>query len=105
MDIELVLPSHRGILRNCKKRIKELKNHHQKRADEVVSILEEGIQNAYQVASHMIWDVTYDSWDLLPVIQKWFAVGEAIAHLKYLEEKGMIRKEIKDQKIIYSFIN
>lgn len=105
IEIELVLPGHRSIFRNCKDRIKELKNHHQKRVDEVISILGEGTQNAYQVASQMTWDITYDSWDLYPVIQKWFAVGEAIAHLKYIEEKGITRKEIKEQKIIYSLKN
>jgi hypothetical protein len=50
----------------------------------------------------MTWDITYDSWDLFPVSQKWFATGEAISHLKYLEEKGAVRKEMRQQKIIYS---
>jgi hypothetical protein len=49
----------------------------------------------------MQWDIVYDSWDFFPVSQKWFAVGEAIAHLKYLEEKGMVRKEIQGQKRLY----
>ncbi|MBW2148531.1 MAG: MBL fold metallo-hydrolase, partial [Deltaproteobacteria bacterium] len=46
LDIELVLPGHRIIFRNCKKRIQELKKHHQHRADEVLSLLENGGQNA-----------------------------------------------------------
>ena len=76
-----------------KERIQELKHHHQKRLDEIISILEKGRKNAFQVASRMTWDIIYDSWDLFPVTQKWFATGEAIAHLKYLEEKGIIRKK------------
>jgi len=101
-DIELVLPGHRGIIRNCKERIQELKHHHQERLDELISILGKGSQNAFEIASQMSWDILYDSWDLFPVPQKWFATGEAIAHLKYLEEKGMIRKEMPEQRIIYS---
>ena len=102
LDIELVLPGHRGILRNSKERIRELKHHHQERLEEIVSILGQGSQDAFQVASRMTWDIVYDSWDLFPVSQKWFATGEAIAHLKYLEEEGMIRKGMQKEKIVFS---
>jgi glyoxylase-like metal-dependent hydrolase (beta-lactamase superfamily II) len=102
LDIELVLPGHRGILRNSKERIQELKHHHQERLEEIVSILGQGTQDAFQVASRMTWDIVYDSWDLFPVSQKWFATGEAIAHLRYLEEEGMIRKEMQKEKILFS---
>lgn len=103
-DVELLLPGHREISRNCKERIVELKNHHRKRIDEILSILEKGSKNAFQVASEMSWDIAdvYDSFELFPVTQKWFATGEAIAHLKYLEEKGVVRKEFWDHKILYS---
>ena len=90
LDIELVLPGHRGILRNSKERIRELKHHHQERLEEIVSILGQGTQDAFQVASRMTWDIVYDSWDLFPVSQKWFATGEAIAHLNYLREEGRV---------------
>ena len=102
LDIELVLPGHRGIFRNYRERIQELKQHHQKRLDEIISILEKGGKHAFQVASEMTWDILCDSWDLFPVSQKWFATGEAIAHLKYLKEKGIIKSEMRSQKIIYS---
>jgi len=102
LDIELVLPGHKGIFRNWRERIQELKHHHQERLDEIISILGKGKKSAFQIASQMGWDIIYDSWDLFPVPQKWFATGEAIAHLKYLEEKRMIRKEMPEQRIIYS---
>jgi glyoxylase-like metal-dependent hydrolase (beta-lactamase superfamily II) len=102
LDIELVLPGHRGIFKNCKERIQELNDHHQKRLDEIISILEESSKNAFQIASQMSWDIICDSWDLFPVSQKWFATGEAIAHLKYLVEKGIIRREMQGQKIVFS---
>ena len=101
LDIKLVLPGHREIFRDPKERIQELKDHHQKRLDEIIAILGESRKNAFQVASRMTWDIAYDSWDLFPVSQKWFATGEAISHLKYLEEKGVIRKEMRQHKIIY----
>jgi glyoxylase-like metal-dependent hydrolase (beta-lactamase superfamily II) len=104
LDIELVLPGHRRIFRNCRARIKELRDHHQKRMDEIISILAKGSQHAYQVASQMNWDVAYGSWNLFPILQKWFATGETTAHLKYLERRGVICKEMRQQKIIYSLI-
>ncbi len=102
LDIELVLPGHREVFRNPKERIQELKDHHQRRLDEIISILEKGGKSAFQVASQMTWDIVYDSWDLFPVPQKWFATGEAISHLKYLEEEGVIQKETRKQTRIYS---
>ena len=102
LDIELVLPGHRGILGNCKKRIQELKNHHQNRLKEIISILEEGSKNAFQVASQMSWDIIYEPWNLFPPLQKWFATGEAIAHLKYLDKKKIIRREMREKKIVFS---
>lgn len=102
LDVDLVLPGHREIMRNCKERIEELKRHHQERLDEILSILEKGRKNAYDVASQMSWDVNYGSWELFPVLQKWFAIGEAISHLKYLEEEGRVQKELKEEEITYS---
>jgi glyoxylase-like metal-dependent hydrolase (beta-lactamase superfamily II) len=102
LDIELVLPGHRSVFRHCKERIQELKHHHQKRLGEIITILKKGRENAFQVASQMSWDIIYDSWDLFPAFQKWFATGEAISHLKYLEEKGIVRREIQRHNIIFS---
>jgi len=102
LDIKLVLPGHRSIFRNYRERIEELKQHHQKRLDEIISILEKGDKHAFQVASEMSWDILCDSWDLFPVSQKWFATGEAIAHLKYLKEKGVIKSEMRNQTIVFS---
>jgi len=101
-DVRIVLPGHRNAFKNFKERIQELKYHHEVRANEVLSILEKGNKNAFQVASQMSWDMSYESWELFPVQQKWFATGEAIAHLKYLEEKGKIQREIQEQKVVFS---
>lgn len=95
LDVSLVLPGHRSLFSDCKGRIKELKYHHKTRATEVLSILENATLDAYHIAAQMTWDMTYESWDLFPVAQKWFACGEALAHLKYLEEMDLVSKEEK----------
>ncbi len=102
LDMELVLPGHRRIFRNGKERIRELKHHHKERLDEIISILEKGSRDAFQIGSLMNWDIVCDAWDSFPVSQKRFAIGEVIAHLKYLEEEGVIRKETQKHRRIYS---
>jgi hypothetical protein len=51
-----------------------------------------GSLSAYEVASRMTWDIKCDSWEEFPLAQKWFATGEAISHLRYLKEKGLIER-------------
>jgi len=99
LDVALVLPGHRSPFKNHKGRIRELKQHHQARLDEIVSILRQGKQNAFQIASQMTWDIGYKSWDLFPPAQKLFAFGEAMAHLRYLEEEGKVGWEIDGQRV------
>ena len=102
LEVDLVLPGHRDLFRNHKQRIEELKLHHLKRVDEIILILSKGSRSAFQVASEMTWDINHASWDQFPVAQKWFATGEAIAHLRYLEEKGMVFRETKAPMVTYS---
>jgi len=90
LEIDLTLPGHRRLLADPGARIMELRQHHQRRLNEVISILKKGPQNAFQVASRMTWDLKADSWEDFPRAQKWFATGEALSHLRYLEEKGTI---------------
>lgn len=33
------------------------------------------------------------TWEEFPLSQRWFAVGETIAHLEYLMERGLAKRE------------
>lgn len=101
LKVDLVLPGHRSIFRNHKQRIRELKDHHRVRLEEVLSILGKGRQNAFEVASQMTWDIGYRSWQSFPPGQKWFAFGEALAHLRYLEEEGLVGTETENGGFVY----
>jgi glyoxylase-like metal-dependent hydrolase (beta-lactamase superfamily II) len=101
LDVELILPGHRRIWINHRQRISELLEHHKDRANEIIDVLKDGPKTASEVAPHVTWDVNYSSWEHFPASQKWFAVGETIAHLYYLEEKGMINKERINDMILY----
>lgn len=102
LEVEVTLPGHRHILGDCRPRIAALKAHHEDRLTETLAIVVKGSFNAYEIAAQMTWDMTYKNWADFPIPQKWFALGEAIAHLKYLVEKGTIRQFTKGAKIYYS---
>jgi glyoxylase-like metal-dependent hydrolase (beta-lactamase superfamily II) len=102
LDVDLVLPGHRKVMKDMKARIAELKHHHAIRIDEVRSILNSKAMNAFQVASKMTWDIDADGWDDFPVAQRWFATGEAISHLRFLEEEGILKREERDNIVFFS---
>ena len=101
-DIAHVLPGHRQPFAHHRRRIDELKKHHDIRNEEIVSILKAGKQTAYEVASHMTWDIDCDRWEDFPLPQQWFAGGEALAHLQYLQGKRRVRREFQNGKAFFS---
>jgi glyoxylase-like metal-dependent hydrolase (beta-lactamase superfamily II) len=91
MDVDLVLPAHRWLSKDLRKRVDELKKHHQHRCENILAVLVQGSHNAYQIASKIEWDLSYDNWEEVHISQKWFATGEVIAHLKYLQELNQVK--------------
>ena len=104
LDVDLLLPGHRMLSNDHRKRIDELHGHHEVRLNEVLFALEEGEKTGYEIASHITWDLSYKSWEQFPPSQKFFATGEAIAHIRYLERNEMIKSEMKDGRIMYSLV-
>ena len=82
--------------------VAELIEHHRTRANEVISILERGPRNGYDTAARMSWDIVAPSWNDFPIMQRWFATGEAVAHLRYLEVKGLVQRQLIDGQSLYS---
>ncbi|MCF8032320.1 MAG: MBL fold metallo-hydrolase [Desulfarculaceae bacterium] len=101
LDIRLALPGHRGLIPDCAARIAQLKEHHHDRLREIGEILAAAPLDAYQTAARMSWDIKCDSWQEFPVAQKWFATGEAMAHLRYLENKGELRVDEESGRRVY----
>ncbi len=104
-EIEKVLPGHRTPFTNHRQRIEELKKHHEIRTEEVVAILRGESLNAYQVASRMTWDIDCETWDDFPLPQKWFAGGEAMAHLQFLLGQGRVLREVRGTKAFFRLRN
>jgi glyoxylase-like metal-dependent hydrolase (beta-lactamase superfamily II) len=90
LPITLVLPAHGPIFEDAERRIQELLRHHRVRLAEILSILACGQKTTCEIASLMSWDIGERDWAAFPLAQKLFAMGEAFAHLKYLEEQGLV---------------
>jgi len=102
MPVELTFSAHRSPTGNCKERIDELLNHHETRLAEAYNIVKQypGL-SPYDIAAKMTWSIRAKDWKAFPVVQKWFATGEASAHLDYLEDKGEIKSSNIDGQIKY----
>ncbi len=103
LKVDIVLPAHEEIFTNYYDRIRQLKEHHRRRLNEILEELEKGENlTAFELASKIRWDVNYKSWEDFPPFQKYLALGETVAHLNILEKDGMINKNKVDGTFFYS---
>jgi glyoxylase-like metal-dependent hydrolase (beta-lactamase superfamily II) len=102
LNVEVVLPAHEETFTNCRERIEQLKDHHRQRLIEIIDKLKTGSSTAYTLTAKVHWNVNYKSWDDFPPFQKYLALGETLAHLNLLEQKGLVKKAKVDQIILYS---
>jgi glyoxylase-like metal-dependent hydrolase (beta-lactamase superfamily II) len=102
LDVDLVLTGHRRLVHDLHGRVQELQEHHRQRLDEVLVALGDGEKNILQTAPHIKWDITAESWEAFPPQQKWFAFGETMAHVKYLETRGKVRRKNRDGITTYA---
>ena len=100
LPVEIVLPGHRRVFYNSGSRIEELAFHHKKRCNEILEILNKRSMTPFEVAAQTSWAWGGGDWDRLPVLQQWFATGETIAHLQFLEEEQLVKRR-KDGSTVY----
>lgn len=98
LNVATALPGHRNCGRiTANERIDQLFVHHEKRLAELEQMIrEEPGLNGYELAGKMRWKIRATNWADFPPAQKWFAYGEALAHLDYLVNHGRVRREVKD---------
>ena len=102
LQVERLLPAHRGVRKNLEQRVDELLEHHSKRFEEICRILQKaGGQTAYEIAGQMLWKIRGRNWEEFPLEQKYFAVEEALAHLDYLEARSFIERQEQNGRKIY----
>jgi len=103
MDINYLFSSHRFFVDDHRKRIKELYAHHGKRLDEARQALRKsGRSTVRTVTKQLQWDIRSKNWDDFPKAQKWFAAGEAHAHLEHLRALGEVNMKEENGVLYYS---
>lgn len=101
MDIDHLFSSHRFLVVDHRKRIEELYKHHAKRLDESREALRKsGRSTVRTVTKQLHWDIKSKNWDNFPKSQKWFAAGEAHAHLEHLRALGEVSMK-EDNGVLY----
>ena len=105
LPVELLLPAHRQETGDLTARVDELTAHHLRRIENAwQTVREEPGLTAYEIAGRMRWKIRSRSWEDFPLTQKFFAVGEALAHLDYLEVRGRIAHREEQGKNRYYVI-
>ena len=101
MDIDVIFTSHRSFIYDYKKRVQDLFDHHEERLAEVEKITSENWISVADTASKMTWSIRAKNWEEFPKAQKWFATGEAMAHLEHLYKESIIDRINKDGVLFY----
>ena len=100
--MKVALPAHRSKHIELNERIEQILMHHEERLEEILCAVKENPEStAYEIASKITWSMKGKKWDEAPADQKWFAMGETLAHLYHLVLNGRIKREKQNEKIIY----
>jgi len=99
LDVRLVLPAHEFEITDLKKRIREIRDHHEIRLEEMLACVDRGGSTAWEVAGRVKW-ATGRLEDFEPWMQR-AAVGETLAHLEYLFELGRLAKVMRGGKLYW----
>ncbi len=88
-DADEVLPAHEHRFVGLSERLAQLRAHHEARFAEVVAAIRDGSTSAWDIASRMGWS---RPWNRIEGFMRRAAVGEALAHLRALEHRGLVRE-------------
>ena len=87
-DADEVLPAHEYRFAGLGARLGELRVHHDHRFAEVIGAVEGGLTTAWEIAACMEWS---RPWARIKGFMRRAAVAEAMAHLRALERRGVLR--------------
>ena len=90
LNLTVALPGHGEPIKNPSERAREILEFHEERLKSIVDLLSNGAATAHEIARKLKWRVRYNSWEEYPPPEKFFAMGEALAHLKYLKLQGIV---------------
>ncbi|RLC94998.1 MAG: MBL fold metallo-hydrolase [Chloroflexi bacterium] len=96
-----ILPAHEHVFSGLSRRISEILEHHERRKEEILSLIHREPGAAYDVSSRTTWDIPDLSWDEFPPQLQRIAITETIAHLEYMRWEGRVRRIQHEGLILY----
>ena len=84
-----VMPAHEHRFLDLGQRVDELRAHHEARFREVVAAIADGDVTGWAIARRMTWS---RPWDAIEGFMRRAALGEALAHLRALEHRGVVHE-------------
>lgn len=93
LPIRYALPAHRARQEDVYGRIDQIIEHHHGRLEEIWKIISQQPSTAPAIAAQIKWSARGKSWNDFPSHQKWFAMGETLAHLYNLLHAGRAVRE------------
>lgn len=90
-----IFPAHGAVIDEPDARIDELIAHHRRRLDHVASATTAAGASAWSVCEHLFGEG-------LGPIEAWLAFFESLAHLEYLVQAGVVRRDADPESVVYS---
>ncbi|MCA1189471.1 MBL fold metallo-hydrolase, partial [Saccharopolyspora sp. 6T] len=94
-DLRL-LPAHGPVTGSAHARVAELLDHHERRLDQTAAAVLAGAATGFEVAGVLGWTRRERAFADLDEFNRILAVGETLAHLDVLVERGRLRRSTSD---------
>lgn len=105
LSVKAAFPAHRHGESDVYQRINALQNHHKERLEEIRQAVEDHPgSTVYQIAGMITWAARGLGWEQFPPHQKWFVMGETLAHLRYLSDHGLVSRT-ENENIFLCFVS
>ena len=99
LPASIVLPGHGEPFKNLAGRVEEIIEHHEERESQIMNLLDEKPQNAYQLAEKLFGQ------RLKSNESRRMAVAETLSHLEYLRINGQVEQhKMMDGLILYALV-
>ncbi len=87
-EVDLILPAHGRPFTGLQERVEFLLGHHEARLEEMYELVRAGHDDIMSISQNATW--RYPDWASWPMDQKYFSMGETLAHLIHLVRQGRI---------------
>lgn len=103
LSVNRAFPAHRASGEDVYTRVEQIIRHHENRLEEIYRVVDEHPGcTAYETASRIKWSRGNRAWEDFSPHNRWFAVGETLAHINNLILQGrLIVKDSEDNRVYY----